>query len=71
MKNGENFNPERNYLGEALFKAFGGYFFWLIKGKRTSLTEEMQKVFRNVFTSIFFYALFLVLIYFIYKSIYY
>lgn len=66
MKKGKNLNPERDYFREALFKTIGAYFFWLIKGRSTSLKEEMQKSFRNVFTTMVFYALILVIIYFIY-----
>lgn len=65
MKKGEDLNPKRDYFQEALFKAFGAYFFWLIKGRSTSLEEEMQKDLRNVVTSIIFY----VLIFIIYISI--
>ncbi len=64
-KKGENFNPERNYVIEFLFKALGGYFFWLINGKGTTLKEELQKDIRNVITSLIFYILILVNFYYL------
>lgn len=48
----DNFNPEREYLQEALFKTIGGYFFWLIKGRRTSIKDELKKEVRNALMSI-------------------
>lgn len=69
MKNGKDLNPERDYFGEALFKTIGAVFFWLIKGRSKTLKEEMQRDFRNVFTTMVFYVLVIVLVYYIYKSI--
>ena len=65
MKQLHDLNPERDYFAEALFKSVGAYFYWLVKGRKTSIKEEYKNTIRNVITSIFLYAILLFIIFFI------
>jgi len=44
MKQLHDLNPERDYFAEALFKSVGAYFYWLVKGRKTSIKEEFFSV---------------------------
>ena len=61
--NNDNYNPSRNYIGEAIFNLIGGYVVWFIKGKRTDINDELKKKLRNALITIALWIIVLMIIF--------